>query len=77
MNKSFTKVCLIVLIGLSTSCSSYKKIPYFQDLNKTTVTKETIGNYIALTIQAEDIIAINVSSLNPEASAIFNYNLTG
>ena len=75
MNKYFTKICLIVLISLNISCSTYKTIPYFQDLNRTTITKEAIGNYSALTIQAEDIIAINVSSLNPEASAIFNYNL--
>lgn len=66
---------LVMLVFFNFSCSSYKDIPYFQDLDKTTATIETIDNYSPLTIQPEDILGINVSSLNPEASAIFNYNL--
>lgn len=66
---------LILLLILNSSCSSYKEIPYFQDLDKKTATIETIENYSPLTIQPEDILGINVSSLNPEASAVFNYNL--
>src|SRR5690606_36565941 len=65
---------LLFLIGFS-SCSSYRKIPYFHDLDRTNPTVEQIKNYTPLTVQPEDILAINVSSLNPEASAIFNYNL--
>jgi polysaccharide export outer membrane protein len=66
---------LILLVILNSSCSSYKDIPYFQDLDKTSATIETIENFSPLTIQPEDILGINVSSLNPEASAVFNYNL--
>lgn len=75
MKQSFIKVFFIALIFFNVSCSSYKTIPYFQDLNKTAATKEAIKNYSPLTIQPEDILGVNVSSLNPEASAIFNYNL--
>src|SRR5690606_22820731 len=65
---------LLFLIGFS-SCSSYRKIPYFHDLDRTKPTVDQINNYSPLTVQPEDILGINVSSLNPEASAIFNYNL--
>ncbi|EOR94562.1 Polysaccharide export outer membrane protein [Arcticibacter svalbardensis MN12-7] len=63
--------CLLFLI----SGCSYKGVPYFQDLNNTSPVKETIGNYQELTVQPEDIIGISVSSLNSEASSVFNYNL--
>src|SRR5690606_27067873 len=66
---------LILLVSVTSSCSSYKDIPYFQDLDKTSATIVQIGNYTPLTIQPQDILGINVSSLNPEASAVFNYNL--
>lgn len=66
---------LISLLILNSSCSSYKKIPYFKDLDRSAISIDTINNYSQLTIQPQDIIGINVSSLNPEASAIFNYNL--
>jgi len=65
---------LIAVISLS-SCGSYKNIPYFQDLKETIPTDEQVENYSPLTIQTADILGINVSSRNPESSAIFNYNL--
>lgn len=56
------------------SCASYKNIPYFQDVNNANISKETIDNYTSLTIQALDQLDINVNSLNPDASAVFNNN---
>ncbi|MBC8053465.1 MAG: polysaccharide biosynthesis/export family protein [Sphingobacteriaceae bacterium] len=64
---------VIALLALS-SCRSYREIPYFQDVNRNTVSQEGITNYSPLTIQPDDIIGINVLSLNAEASAAFNYN---
>lgn len=55
------------------SCNSYKNIPYFQDLDHSKALQEDIDNYSPVTIQAEDILGITVTSLNPEASAVFNY----
>ena len=74
MNKNITFLSLILTILLS-SCGSYKNIPYFQDLNHQAPSKEQVENFSPLTIQPADILGINVSSRNPESSAIFNYNL--
>ena len=71
MNKNIKFLSLILTILLS-SCGSYKNIPYFQDLNHTTPSKEQVENYSPLTIQNADILGINVSSRNPESSAIFS-----
>lgn len=57
------------------SCGTYKNIPYFKDINHTSPSQEQVINYSPLTIQPSDILGINVSSRNPESSAIFNYNL--
>lgn len=65
---------LLLLIFLQ-SCSAYRNVPYYQNLDRTQPLVEDISNYSPLTIQPEDILGINVSSLNPQASAIFNYNL--
>src|ERR1700750_868941 len=66
---------IIVAVVCFSSCGSYKDVPYFQDLNQTSITKEEITNFSHLVIQPGDILGINVSSLNPEASNVFNYNL--
>ena len=75
-NKTFTlgSLTVLVLFFCLTSCRSYKDIPYFQDLSRTSITQEEINNYSSLTIQPNDIIGINVSSLNADASAAFNSN---
>lgn len=75
MKKILLSLSYLLILLLFFSCSSYKEIPYFQDLDRSKTVLENIGNYSPLTIQPEDILGINVSSLNPEASAIFNYNL--
>lgn len=64
-----------VLIVLFLPACSYKGVPYFQDLNQTKPSKETIANFSPVTIQPEDVLGISVSSLNTEASSVFNYNL--
>lgn len=74
MNKINTFFFLLLFVIFS-SCSSYKNIPYYQDLSRTNPTQEQITNYSPLTIQPADILGINVNSRNPESSAVFNYNL--
>ncbi|MDB5110795.1 MAG: sugar transporter [Mucilaginibacter sp.] len=65
---------LIIVLGLNfISCSSYKKISYFQDLNQSAPTIEQIKNFTPITVQPEDILGISISSLNPESSAVFNF----
>jgi polysaccharide export outer membrane protein len=50
-----------------TSCTSYKKVLYFQDLKYSNGKPETITNYTPITIQPNDILSISVTSLNPMA----------
>jgi polysaccharide biosynthesis/export protein len=73
--KRETYFYLSFLLILISSCSSYKNVPYFQDLNHNQITQDQINNYSPLLIQPADILGINVNSRNPESSAIFNYNL--
>ncbi|WP_207421475.1 polysaccharide biosynthesis/export family protein [Desertivirga brevis] len=74
MKKNVLLLNFIVLLMILSSCGSYRKTAYFQDLQNK-ASKESITNFTPIIIQPEDILGINVSSLNPEASAIFNYNL--
>jgi polysaccharide export outer membrane protein len=77
-NKPVCKTLLgtLIIIVLN-SCGSYKKIPYYQDLNRIDPTNTTVENYVPLTIQPGDILGINVNSKNPESSNLFNYRITG
>jgi len=68
---------LILAVLFLSSCGvRYKSVPYFIDLPADSVLQEQIKNQTALKIQKNDILAITVSSLNPEASAIFNLGNT-
>jgi polysaccharide export outer membrane protein len=58
---------------LALGCNSYRHIPYFQNLPPAGT--EAIENYAPLKIQAQDVLAINVNSLNLEVAAVFNYTL--
>ena len=73
--KLFTKLSsILVILGLSfSSCNSYKRATYFQDLNRESTTREPIKNFSPITIEPEDVLSISISSLNPESSAIFNF----
>ncbi|SDC78167.1 polysaccharide export outer membrane protein [Pedobacter soli] len=64
---------LIFVIALSSSCVSNKKIAYFQDIQ--TVNQAKLENSIAFTepiIQPDDILSINIFTLNPQSGAIVN-----
>lgn len=66
---------LVITMLTLASCSSYQNIPYYQDLDKQNVVTQDITNETALTISPSDLLAINVTSKNPESATIFNYNL--
>lgn len=71
------KLCLFILSLMLASCGiQYKQVPYFQNLQDSGIVEEAIQNITVLRIQKEDILAITVSSLNVEASAIFNFGTT-
>jgi polysaccharide export outer membrane protein len=74
LRRAWHFIALFIALGWITSCSSYEKIPYFQDLSRSQITSEDLDNYTIPTIQPTDQLAINVSSLNPDAAAVFNNN---
>jgi polysaccharide export outer membrane protein len=66
-----------VCVVLISSCGvRYESVPYFQNLSDSGMVQENINNFSTLKIQEEDILAITVTSLNVEASSIFNMGNT-
>lgn len=63
----------LATLAILSSCSSYKGIPYFQDASENTF--ESVQKAKPLTVQPSDILGISVTSKNPEAALLFNYNL--
>jgi polysaccharide biosynthesis/export protein len=61
--------CILVLLLASVSCTSTKKAVYFSEQKSGSFEAPAIPK---LVIQNNDLLSISVSSLNPEASAVFN-----
>lgn len=66
MRYNLGKVLLPVIIFFNVSCSTYKQIPYFQDLDHSKISEQNIDNYSPLKIHSGDLLGINVASLSPE-----------
>jgi polysaccharide export outer membrane protein len=60
-------LCVLLFVSSLTSCTSYKKIQYFQDVKYSNGNPEPITNYKPITIQTSDILSVSVTSLNPLA----------
>jgi len=64
---------LFLVVSVSTSCVSNKKIAYFQDIQNSN--QAQLSNAAAFTepvIQSDDILSINIFTLNPQSGAIVN-----
>ena len=76
-NKSFGKhvscfgIYFLVLTIFISSCAN-RNLVYFSDLAEGSANETPIKNYIQPVIQADDILSITVSSLNPESNVLFN-----
>ena len=72
------KVFVIICISIAlSSCASNKKIAYFQDIQ--TVNQAKLENAALFTepiIQTDDVLSINIFTLNPQSSAIVNQAAT-
>ncbi len=68
------KVALFLFTACITfiSCGTKRNLVYFSDLKDTTTYKAAINNQTDPLIQPDDILSINVSSLNPESNVLFN-----
>ncbi|OZI06352.1 sugar transporter [Siphonobacter sp. BAB-5385] len=63
---------LLVLACLLSSCVSSKNLALFQEGPNTTIDSLSIAKQYTPTVQIGDVLSITVTSLNPEASAVFN-----
>jgi len=75
MINCFKKTYIIRLLSIATvlfmfSCSNTKKLVYMDEIGDTKV--RSPYKRVEPIIQASDLLSITVSSLNPQASAIFN-----
>lgn len=70
LKPKFKVLVLMCLICLCTSCVSTRKAIYFNDIGDTTLTAGISD--LEPIIKPNDILSITVSSLNPEASNVFN-----
>lgn len=62
----------IFLSFIISSCATNKDIMYFKDVNRSVVSVENAEAYTPVTIQPLDILSINISSANADASAVYN-----
>jgi polysaccharide biosynthesis/export protein len=74
MARVYYGVIAAALFVLS-SCASYQKVPYFQDVSRSQITSTDINNLSYPTLQANDQVAISVTSLNQDAANVFNNNI--
>lgn len=78
MIKSLTKIIQLVVLFVTLSiaifsCSSSKKIKYFQDIPDSGVIKRIpVASYMAPKIQVDDILTIDVITVDPNAAAVIN-----
>lgn len=66
-------LALLFMVSLGSSCVSSKKIAYFQDIQ--TIKNARLDSAIAFTeptIQADDILSINIFTLNPQSGVVVN-----
>ncbi len=71
VNIRFSCLIIVALMAVLTGCSQSKKLAYFQ---KTAAGEDTIAipQAYSPTIKRGDLLSVQVSSLNAEASAFFN-----
>lgn len=70
MARSFYSILFVCGIMLLVSCTSTKKVAYFQNVQDKTFS--SVSKEMAHPIQPNDILSVTISSLNAEASAAFN-----
>lgn len=67
----FLNLLLVLIIALS-CCTPYHNSQYFKGLDRNASINHKVDNFSPTVVQIGDVLALNVRSLNPEGSAIFN-----
>jgi polysaccharide export outer membrane protein len=80
MKKEIIQLSILVGVLFISSCGvfrdrEYKNVSYFQNAEHSGFTQENITNYTPLKIQSDDILGINVSSINQDAASVFNTSI--
>ncbi|MDB4902307.1 MAG: sugar transporter [Mucilaginibacter sp.] len=74
--KNYLFIFYAILLIVLSSCH-YTNSSYFQGVNRNSDIGHKIENFTPLTIQSGDLLGLNVKSLNPEGSAIFDSGSSG
>lgn len=70
-------IFFLALVLLFSSCNTYKKITYFQDIQNYIDTTEVVEKGISvIRLQPEDKISIIVNTMDPELTTLFNLPYT-
>ncbi|SDG12474.1 polysaccharide export outer membrane protein [Pedobacter terrae] len=73
VKKGLKYLIFSLVIALSASCVSNKKIAYFQDIQSIKQAKlDSAAVFTEPVIQSDDILSINIFTLNPQSGAIVN-----
>jgi polysaccharide export outer membrane protein len=63
-------IALVIIVAFTSSCVNTQKAIYFNNIRDTTL--KAIGTDMQPLIQINDLLSISITSLNPEATIIFN-----
>ena len=73
MKKNLVHLAWFTFILSMSACSSNKKIAYFQDIQNVSQAKlENAVAFVEPTIQSDDILSINIFTLNPQSGIVVN-----
>jgi polysaccharide export outer membrane protein len=75
MYNKYLTIFLLMVVFYTTSCVDTRKYTYFNDSKDANIIPNAADTIIPV-IQKNDILSIIITSLNPEASAVFNMNTT-
>jgi len=73
MNKTYIVIIVCILqLSLFSSCETYKNVPYFKDVSDSARLQIQTVSYKQLIIQKDDILSVNIQTIDPDGNAIFN-----
>ena len=75
MYNKYLNIILLMVVFFTASCVDTRKSTYFNDSKDANIIPNAADTVMPV-IQENDILSIIITSLNPEASAIFNMNST-
>ncbi|MBN1186314.1 MAG: polysaccharide export protein [Bacteroidales bacterium] len=75
--KKTTNILVCILVVISVSCTTHKKLTYMNDLDPETPQETFITPSTDYRIQKKDILYINIMTLDPEINEVYNPLMSG